>query len=145
MSEFTIWKSKIEDISNSLLKKPVMLEQFSRWLEASEANTKYQGKDIIDMLQGAMIYLSSVEFIPGIEHRNLAAVLQNIQEKTELDLGLCEYLQGDIIEVERKSRELKPAYCTCVFSGASIADLSCCLSPNRNHCSHYQKAKSESF
>ncbi len=144
MADFKEWQAEIESISQLLSNKPEMLKQYSIWLESSEVGNKYRGKNILDMLQGVMNYLSNIDFIPGIEHRNLAAVLQNIQKKTGLDLGLCEYLGGDIQEVERQIQEPKPAYCKCSLSGALVEDLSCCMPPQRCHCSYRQKAKSES-
>ena len=73
-------EEKINNLVEALLERDVLLRQYSIWLETSEENTLYKGKDVYDMLKGAMQALSDVDFIPGIDHRNyIEVIIRTIQ------------------------------------------------------------------
>ena len=123
---------RISNLIQDLLEREVLLRQYAMWLEASEENTIYKGKDVYDMLKGAMQALSDVDFIPGVDNRNFIEVIGRVQEKTGLDLGLCSHFQYDPDKTSR-----------CGKSNGYVTSGIVCLPPQRYKCEHRIEIQTE--
>jgi len=127
VEEHKAWEKKIENLVNKLLEKDNLLRQYAIWLETSEQHTKHKGEDIYHRLEGVLQTLSSVDFIPGIGWGNFITVIQRVQEKTGLDLGVCKFLDYTHGKFNTRSK--------CEASGyLLIGGLKTCLPPDRNYC-----------
>ena len=139
------WEDKINSLVNILLKKDVLLRQYTIWLETSEENTIWKGEDMYHRLEGVLQGLSDVDFIPGIGWKNFVAVVGEVQRKTGLDLGVCLYLIDNVREFKKfeyDGTELENSFSICERNkNLHIASLKSCLTPERNNCG-YRKADS---
>jgi hypothetical protein len=124
---------KINKLVEDLLEREVLLRQYALWLETSEENTINKGKDVYDMFKGAMQALSDVDFIPGIDNRNFIEVILKLQEKTGLDLGLCEHFRYYPDKISR-----------CAKSKGYITSSVVCSPPVRYDCKYRNSAPTSS-
>lgn len=143
------WFEQTEKIRKGLLSRPDLLKQYSIWIEPSEQNAIYQGKNILDMLTGTCLFLSNLDFIPGTGNMNLVYILRKVQKETGLDLGVCEFLDDRIEkfykemsrpqqvyfdDLKKENQSLTPR---CLANkDILVGDLSVCIPPQRCRCPH---------
>jgi len=142
--EYDRWRNKISEIATELASKEQfkgLLIQYQMWLEASEENTLYKGKDVYDMILGALHVISEdIDLFPGVGWANYVAVVSEVQRRTGLDLGVCQFLEPNIvnnmkyIHLGERGGEFNPM-CKA-REGLMVGSLNCCIPPQRVDCEH---------
>ena len=144
------WRAKINEVATELAAKEQfkgLLTQYQMWLEASEETPTFKGKDVYDMILGSLLSISEdADLFPGVGWENYVAVVSEVQRKTGLDLGVCQFLEDNIDANMRykflgeRGGEFMP---TCKAKELlMVGSLSCCIPPQRIDCEH-RKAKLE--
>jgi len=141
------WKNKVDYLANELLKRESLINQYSIWLETSEEHTNHKGEDVYNMVFGALQAIDGTpnfipdvfsNFIPGTGLENFVAVISKIQEKSGLNLGVCQFLSSNIENSKRfeygegPSKENMPE-CRAK-EGLLIGSLKMCVPPERSKC-----------
>jgi hypothetical protein len=126
-------REKVHNLANEFLLKEALVNQYSIWLESSEGGTRHKGEDIYHMMVGALQAIEGgVDFIPGTGWQNLVEVISEVQERSGLNLGVCQFLKYN-------QNGLSDCGAT---ENLSIGSLSMCIPPSRVGCK-YRLAKLE--
>lgn len=140
--EYLAWRKKIDSLAGELLKKEILINQYDIWLENSEKETVYYGKDVYDRLIGVLQGMSNVDFIPGTGGVNFVAVVGKVQEDSGLDLGVCQFLEPNIdnfmknmLGFSKYVRGDNTPECRAK-EDLLIGSLGTCLPPHRISCPH---------
>jgi len=139
MNVYQDWEKKVDCLVNALLEKDILLRQYAIWLETSEEHTRFKGEDMYHRLEGVLQGLSDVDFIPGIDSMNFIAVVGEVQKKTGLDLGICQYLQDNIKEYKKfqYGGDTDIFFHRCkIKKDMIIVALKNCLPPERSKCEY---------
>jgi len=131
------WKKKIDYLANYLLNEDYFLKKLSMRLKESEKEPEYRGVDVLYLLIGVLQQYYNDEFIPGPYKMNLIAILGEVQRKSNLDLGVCEFLVHNIENYKKLiynknfEGDTNPL---CMAGNSILTDLSICLPPKRRNC-----------